>query len=228
MKQIYFTFIAIVILNFGCKKEDSATSPEDSKEGGSISYNGFTYHTVSIGTQEWTVENLRTTSYNDGTPILNLTDSTEWLLSSTGAYCVYANNETNVKSHGLLYNFYAVKTGKLSPITGGWHVPTHADWTKLTNYLGGEDSAGTKLKAKSGWNNSGNGTDSYGFNALPSGNRSNGGFFYGVGDNSHWWSSTAYGTNAAYVRGMSDIYTSVYSYDYFNNYGFYVRLVRDK
>ncbi len=227
MKQVYYALVAILLLNFGCKKEDSTTSPEDSNVGKSITYNGYTYHTVTIGAQEWTVENLRTTSYNDGTPISKEPDSTVWSTLETSAYCAYRNNEANVKSYGYLYNWYAINSGKLAPTFDGWRVPTHADWTKLTNYLGGEDSSGTKLKAKSEWN-TGNGIDQYGFNSLPGGKRGTRGDFSDLGYSGHWWSSTAYGSTTAYNRGMNSISTSVYSYDYNKKYGFSVRLVRDK
>jgi len=97
---------------------------------------GNVYHTVIIGTQIWMVENLKTTKYNDGTSIANVTDNVEWIGLTSPAYCWY-NNYTSYKTQfGALYNWYAVNTGKLAPT--GWHVPSHAEWTTLTNFfLGG-------------------------------------------------------------------------------------------
>jgi len=207
----------------GCKKEDSATSPDDSKVGGSLTYNGYTYHTVTIGTQEWTVENLRTTAYNDGTTISKVTDSTEWE-QRADAYCAYNNDESNVIAHGYLYNFTAVSTGKLAPSTGGWRVPTNDDWTKLTNYLGA--NSGIKLKSKEGWDNIGNGTDNYGFNALPSGYRGIG--FSGIGNISYWWSSSADQDNYSVCRFVRSSDASLKALITYKGNGLSIRLVRDK
>lgn len=228
MKQIYFIIMVLFVFNSACKKEDSATSPEDSIVDGLITYNGHTYHTVKIGTQEWTVENLRSTLYNDGTAISKVTDNTEWSNLTTGAYCTYENSDNNSTTYGLLYNWYAVNTGKLAPNSGGWRVPTNEDWTKLSDYLGGEAYAGTKLKAKSGWYNSGNGTDDYGFNAIPGGERISGGNFYNIGNSGNWWSSSAIDSDFAWYRYLFHTNTYLIKNYFKKHYGFSVRLVRDK
>ena len=96
---------------------------------------GNVYTTVKIGNQVWTVENLRTTKYNDGSAIPLVTDSAAWVNLTTPGYCYY-NNTTNadsIKKYGALYNWYAVDTKKLAP--AGWHVPTDAEWDTLQNYL---------------------------------------------------------------------------------------------
>ena len=105
---------------------------------------GNVYHTVTIGTQIWMVENLKTTRYNDGSPIPFVTDSSSWSNLTTPGYCWYNNDTTNKNTYGALYNWFAVNTGKLAPT--GWHVPTDDEWTTLTTYLGGESIAGGKLK----------------------------------------------------------------------------------
>lgn len=198
--------------------------------GGTLTFNGFTYNTVTIGTQEWTVENLRTTSYNDGTAISKVTDGSSWYNLSTGAYCAYNNEETNVTTFGYLYNWYAVNTGKLAPATGGWKVPTDADWTKLMDYVGGSTNAGTKLKAKSGWSNIGKGTDEYGFSALPGGFCNSSGDFYDLGYYCSWWSSTTFDTDYAWHRNMNGYNTGagVGRGSFYKKAGFSVRLVRDR
>jgi uncharacterized protein (TIGR02145 family) len=90
------------------------------------------YKTIQIGTQTWMAENLKTTRYNDGTAIPNVT---AMLLGMVNYWCIgayYNNNDpANNTTYGKLYNWYAVNTGKLAP--AGWHVPTDAEWT--TNYL---------------------------------------------------------------------------------------------
>lgn len=194
---------------------------------GSLTFNGITYKTVIIGTQEWMAENLRTSTYNDGSPIQNLTDNTAWTSTTTGAYCIFDNQEANVATYGYLYNFYAVSTGKLSPASGGWRVPSDADWDKLILLAGGTDSAGTKLKAKTGWG-TGNGTDSYGFNAVSGGRRDySNGLYYSLGFFGYWWSSSAYDLTYAWRRSLGYSYTGVNRVNDDKRYGFSVRLVRD-
>jgi uncharacterized protein (TIGR02145 family) len=95
---------------------------------------GNVYHTVTIGTQTWMVENLKTTKYNDGTAIPFITDNSAWANLTTPGYCWYNNDSTTYKNmYGALYNWYAVSTGNLAP--KGWHVATDAEWTTLQNYL---------------------------------------------------------------------------------------------
>ena len=154
---------------------------------------GNVYTSVTIGTQEWMTENLRTTKYSDGNAIPNITDNTAWSNLSTGAWCNYDNSSSNGITYGKLYNWYAVNTSKLCPT--GWHVPTDAEWTVLTGYLtnnGHSGAEGTALKATSGWS-SVNGTDDYGYYGwlgLPGGYRHNYGSFDYIGSIGYWWSSS--------------------------------------
>ena len=94
---------------------------------------GNTYDAVVIGEQMWTVENLYTTKYQDGTPIHHKTDNTEWINLTVGAYCWYDNNyyQAGVR-FGALYNHYGIY--KLVD-NNGYRVPSDTDWTKLTDYL---------------------------------------------------------------------------------------------
>ena len=165
---------------------------------------GNVYHTITIGTQVWLVENLKTTKYNDGTTIPFVTANTAWAALLTPAYC-WNNNDVNTYkvTYGALYNWYAVNTTKLAPI--GWHVPTYAEWTTLTNYvaanLGTSLNEYKALAATTNWTTStttGNVgcnlilNNSTGFSALPGGFRfyDNGTFYY-IGDElGAWWSAT--------------------------------------
>ena len=107
---------------------------------------GNVYATITIGDQVWTVENLRTTKYSDGSSIVNETDSVNWLGLTTGAYCNYQNSESGVSTYGRLYNWYAVTdTRGLAP--DGWHVATEEEWEELGTYLGGHTVAGGRLKS---------------------------------------------------------------------------------
>jgi len=160
---------------------------------------GNLYHTVIIGNQEWTVENLRATHFNDGTPIPKVTDGAVWTQQTTGAMCAYQNNEGNVETYGYLYNGFCTSSGKLAPVNGGWRVPTSADWATLVDYIGGSADAGLKLKATFSWANGGNGNDVYGFKAFGGGYRySMTGAFSNQGLYGYWWSSTKYAMNGSY------------------------------
>jgi uncharacterized protein (TIGR02145 family) len=145
-RKLIITFVLIgmcFILNNSCKKADSNNNP--STNGSITDIDGNVYHSVTIGTQVWMVENLKTTKYRNGNPIPNVTDKTAWGSLTTGAYCNYDNNATNSTTYGRLYNWYTVNDSrKIAP--AGWHVPTSAEITTLINYLGGEGVAGSKLR----------------------------------------------------------------------------------
>jgi uncharacterized protein (TIGR02145 family) len=114
---------------------------------------GFLYHAVYVGNQIWTLENLRTTKYNDGTTIPGVINviqpgtvlapgyvkpagtifAAEWSKMDTAAYCVYNNSAGNKSTYGLIYNWHDVNKGKLAP--PGWHISTDADWVTMQNWL---------------------------------------------------------------------------------------------
>jgi len=195
---------------------------------------GEVYKYKLIGTQVWMIENLRATKYNDGTAIPLVTDNTAWSNLTTPGYCWYNNDAATYKNtYGALYNWFTVNTGKLAPT--GWHVPTDAEWTTLTTYLGGE-SAGGKLKS-TGTIEAGTGlwyspntgaTNESGFTAVPAGSRIyDDGAFGDVGYNGYWWSSSESNTGYAWFRYLYYDYSGVYGFDYFKSNGFSVRCVRD-
>ncbi len=190
---------------------------------------GNVYHAVSIGTQVWMVENLKTTRYNDGTYIPLVTDDDIWISLTSDAYCWSNNDPDNKNPYGALYNWYAVNTGKLAPT--GWHVPTDADWNTLINFAGGTVTAGGNLKETGTdyWSPPNTGaTDEYGFTALPGGYRSsaNGTFvnlsYYGV-----WWSAT--GTIGSIGRLLLENTTATADYNHdIQTQGFSVRCIMDE
>ena len=189
---------------------------------------GNTYKTVTIGTQTWMAENLKVTKYNDGIAIPNVTDNTAWRELTTGALCDYDNTPSNSETYGKLYNWHAVNTGKLCPT--GWHVPSDAEWTELTDYLGGTSDAGGKLKetGTTHWNSPNTGaTNETGFTALPGGYRNFDGTFYGVGTYGFWWSATEGSADSAWGRSM--YYNGSYVGRDYNGkeLGFSVRCLRD-
>jgi uncharacterized protein (TIGR02145 family) len=200
---------------------------------------GNVYNTVTIGTQVWMAENLKTTKYNDGTAIPNITGNGTWTAATTGAYSDYSNTPANSTIYGRLYNWYAVDNNAATKMAsnGGknvcptsWHVSTDIEWTILTTYLGDESVAGGKLKetGTTYWITPNTGaTNEKGFTALPGGYRDPGGTYYDMGTNGYWWSSTEFSTTTAWSRTIYYNTTNVLRNDYDKRYGFSVRCVRD-
>lgn len=154
---------------------------------------GNEYSSVQIGEQVWLVENLRTTRYQDGTPVLRVENDDSWSRTEEGAYCRPATSGEPLNGpYGLLYNFAAVThPSKLCP--AGWRVPSADDWRELINHLGGDDIAGAKLKAARGgsWSTLPEGTtNESGFTAVPAGGRGRVGGAGEAGRFATWWSST--------------------------------------
>jgi uncharacterized protein (TIGR02145 family) len=190
---------------------------------------GNVYNTVTIGTQVWMAENLKTSHYRNGDPIPQVTDSTQWENLGSGAWCYYNNDPANGTIYGKLYNWYTVNDPRdLAP--QGWHIPTDAEWTTLTTFLGGGNVAGGKLKetGTSHWLSPNFGaTNESGFTGLPGGYRWYLGTFVYVGNYGVWWSSTEDYTSNAWGRFL--IYSGSYIYlgSSSKPIGFSVRCVKD-
>ncbi|MDX9782970.1 MAG: FISUMP domain-containing protein [Bacteroidales bacterium] len=184
-------------------------------DGTIVDADGNVYNTVQIGNQVWTVENLKTTKYNNGNSIPNLVKPIDWAYATKGAYCNYNNLESNADIYGRLYNWHAVSTGKLAP--SGWHVATDNDWLILESYVGANryildtTKLGTTIAkllcAKTNWpygySNGAPGTypqynNGSGFSALPGGLRYSHGEFAEIERYGYWWTSTQ--TNSDYAR----------------------------
>jgi len=204
---------------------------------------GNQYNWVKIGDQIWMAENL---AY---LPSVNMVaDGSEDAAGSY--YYVYGYNGTNVAdakatanytTYGVLYNWTAAMDGEASSTTNpsgiqgvcptGWHLPSDAEWTELTDYLGGTSVAGGKLKetGTTHWTSPNTGaTNETGFTALPGGLRYDGGTFDNIGYNGYWWSATEDDAAYAWYRLMSSSFSSVYrGYYDSKELGFSVRCVRD-
>jgi uncharacterized protein (TIGR02145 family) len=190
---------------------------------------GNVYHFITIGTQTWMVESLKTTRYRDGTSIPNVTDVSQWSNLQTGAYCDYNNTSSNSITYGRLYNWYAFSNSRnIAP--AGWHIPTDAEWTTLTDYLGGESVAGGKLK-ESGtthWSSPNtSATNESGFTALPGGFRDVNGTFYNIGSHDYWWSASEYSSTTVWYRNVYYDNSIAYRRSYSKSAGFSVRCLRD-
>ncbi|MEN6311079.1 MAG: fibrobacter succinogenes major paralogous domain-containing protein [Acidobacteriota bacterium] len=207
------------------------TSPGDImiREAESVTdIEGNVYKTVRIGNQIWMVENLKTTKLNDGQSIPCVTDDVSWSNLETPGYCFYNNDSANKDLYGALYNWHAVNTGKLAP--QGWHVPTDAEWTILTNTLGGEETAGGEIKEKgfahwvlpnTGANNS------TGFSALPGAGRAGDGDWGGLAYYANFWTSTESSATNAWRRHLVNDDRNVRRDNGSKGMGFSVRCVKD-
>ncbi|MFT7308731.1 MAG: hypothetical protein ACI964_001314 [Spirosomataceae bacterium] len=196
------------------------------------------YDIITIGTQTWMAENLKTTRYNDGTVILLVTDGTAWETAGRNTfpgYCWYnaPNESTNLIAYGALYNWYAINpltNGNKNVCPVGWRVPTDGEWTTLTTFLGGIAVAGGKMKEAglAYWETpNGRATNESGFSGLPGGGRNGYGTFLSIGGNGYWWSSTGVDTASAWFRSLGNNNGSVYRSGSSKGSGFSVRCLRD-
>jgi uncharacterized protein (TIGR02145 family) len=199
------------------------------------------YTTVTIGTQEWIVENLRVTHYANGVSLPEVTDSVNWLADRTGAYCMYDNNYSNASAYGLLYNWYAcTNANNLVYFTRGgvqetgWRIPTSTDFETLASYVGGYESLGTLKETGFAhwWDPNGDAFDTYGFSARGAGNRIGGtgayaGTFYNLKtfttfvSNANVYTDITNGLTLRYSSGTGDLSEQE------KNGGYSVRCVRD-
>jgi len=222
-----------LIFTTSCVKSNDEITPPPIETSTITDIDGNVYKTVKIGTQWWMAENLKTTRYNDGSAIPLVTDASVWKYLSTPGYCWHNNDTTRKNPYGALYNFYVVNTGKLAPT--GWHMPTDAEWTILTTYLGGDNVAAGKMKSTGTieaftglWHHPNTGaTNESGFTAVPAGGRFYDGSFVLNGYYSRWWSSSESITSYAWSRLLTYGSWDVYRYDDDKNYGLSVRCVRD-
>jgi uncharacterized protein (TIGR02145 family) len=252
MKKSILSLLMISLLIVACKKKEpepviaqtqtpTTTDPEPEPDtpteqppSTTVSdIDGNQYNFVVIGTQTWMKENLRTTKYCNGDAIANVTDATAWNNLSSGAWAHYSNDNQYDSSYGKLYNGYVVDDARnICPC--GWHVPTDAEWTVLTNYLdnlGDEGLAGGKMKSTGTqyWQYPNTGaTNESGFSGLPGGLRLSSGAFVELGQWAYWWSSTnsGQGVNSNLFRSLAYYDGAVYpGFNY--NVGFSVRCLKN-
>lgn len=130
--RFFFIVLAIIFLALSCEKEKK-------KSGLPTDGDGNTYDTVVLGTQVWLTENLKTTTYNEGTPIPLAEENESWTSSSRGTYCWYQNNPSYKDTYGAIYNWYAAQLYDcICPV--GYHVPTKAEWETLIDYFNNSTS----------------------------------------------------------------------------------------
>ena len=224
-----YTVSLIAINSFGSDSETKTNYITVVPTTGTVTdIDGNIYHKITIGTQVWMAENLKTTKYRDGINIPNVTDNDIWWKLTSPGYCWYNNDSNNKNIYGALYNWYTVNTGKLCPM--GWHIPSDSEWTTLTTYLGGDLFAGLKLKESgtSHWQSSNlEVTNSSGFTALPGGSRDY--KFGGIGITGNWWLSTAtdFSINDAWFVRLYSLNSDALKLHTFKPTGYSVRCLRD-
>lgn len=211
MKQIILFSISILIFNY--------------VEGQTVSdFDGNIYTTVDINGLEWMAENLKTSSFSNGDPILNVTGAS-WATTTIGAGCHYNDDPNNESTFGRLYNYYTVSDNR-NVCPSGWHVPSEAEWDGLINFFGGSTLAGGPLKGTTTWDTPNTGaTNSSGFNALAGGLRNQSGFF-SKGVLGYFWSSTEIAPSAIWGYGFDNSSTTALKSDYPEVMGFSIRCAR--
>jgi uncharacterized protein (TIGR02145 family) len=193
-------------------------------------FDGNIYHSITIGTQVWMVENLKVTHYRNGELIPNVTNNKEWSKLKTGAYCDYENSPEKGKTYGKLYNWYTIVDPRNICLTG-WHIPTDAEWETLSTYLGGRGVTGGKLKEMGTTHWKGNNKDAKndsGFTALPGGNRGINGKYYQISDGSNFWSTTEHTSSTAWTWYIHYNHNNVLRAHFYKICGFSVRCIKDK
>lgn len=193
--------LAIIILFTCCITNNNNTITD---------IDGHVYRTITIGKQIWMAENLRVTRYRNGDVIPNITDTTTWIAGTTGAYCNYNNDTSNVNSYGRLYNWYAINDNrKIAP--EGWHIPTDEEITTLV-----------------AWQEKGTGnTDTIKANGLGGYRHCNSGSYHTRSFNGYWWSATRsfemYDWSPRVFTGFADVQRNRDE----AGYGLAVRCVKD-
>jgi uncharacterized protein (TIGR02145 family) len=183
--------------------------------------------TVKIGKQVWMAKNLDVVVFRNGDTIPEIRSDSAWTIavdSGKPAWCYYKFDVNNGKKYGKLYNWLAVNDPRgLAP--QGYHVPTDAEWIVLEKFLG--YGAGSKLKSTNGWHFDGNGTNKSGFTGLPAGKRWKDGEFDDMGEESNWWTSTAFSNTTVISRRLDYFNHNLIRDSRYKDNGFSVRCIKD-
>lgn len=142
-----------------------------------------------IGYQVWQDCNLSVRHFRNGDAIPLVESNEEWERMGhlfLPACCYYRNDSAFSERTGLLYNWFAVADPRCLAPTG-MRLPALSDWLTMSNFCGGAQVAGFRLKSDFGWNYDGSGADTFGFRALPGGGRGAFGTFLDYGDYGNWW-----------------------------------------
>lgn len=215
MKGVYLSLVIVTCILMGCSTESSMVPQEPSLA------------TVNIGQQVWMTRNLNVSTFRNGDSIPEAESTEEWIaagLASQPAWCYYDHDPANGPAYGKLYNWYAVNDPRgLAP--NGYHVPSAAEWKVLIDQVGGYRNAGAALRSSTGWN-TGNGSNSIGFWAMPAGTRDEDDFSH-KGSFSVWWTASEHDSVRAPMILISAEDASTSTYNKFKGNGYSVRCVQD-
>ncbi len=254
-----FIFAFVATLTTAPARADAApTAPGPATPAETVTdIDGNTYGTVRIGDQVWTTENLRTTRFNDGTPIPQITGNQDWKAATGPAFCYFDNQPENARPSGLLYNWFAAASPKIAP--PGWRVPTRAEQLALRDHLIAEgfNYDGTRegnkiakaLSSPTGWlyktsdefgkpvpdlvgmvGNQPETNNRTGYSALPAGSRWAGwgdGAFHSRQTSVYWWSITPKDETDAYHTSIHTWFAKYGDNHHAKTFGFSIRLIRD-
>ncbi len=224
---------AVILLISGCGARESAISNASGNSKNSLTRGVAVQETVTIGNQEWMATNLSVDVFRNGDPVPHAESDEEWLQAGENkqpAYCYYNNDPENEKRYGKLYNWYAVNDPRgLAP--EGWRVASLDDWNQLIDFLGRDDNPAAKLKTKEGWDDfqgvSGNGTDDYGFSAMPGCFRYDNCLFFVPDRFGIFWTTTEKGPAFAWQLSINFNRTDVSQHYRSKEHGFSVRCLKD-
>jgi uncharacterized protein (TIGR02145 family) len=207
--------VASLLLILNCCGSDNITNPQP-----------VHYESVTIGTQFWMLKNIEVFCYRNGDSIPHVTDPLVWENLRTGAWSYYNNSDSTGKIYGKLYNWHAVNDPRgLAP--EGLHVPSDSEWTVLTDFLGGENIAGGKMKEEGTlhWIEPNyKATNESGFTALP------GGWYYtsiDIGGYGNWWSSSESDSASAWRRFLFYDHNFIHRYKNVKERGCSIRCIKD-
>ena len=191
------------------------------------------YPNVKIGKQVWMTKNLDVDCFRNGDLIVEANSPEEWIRAGENeqpAWCNYGNSKIVGEKYGKLYNWYAVNDQRgLAPV--GFHIPSNNEWNTLIDSFGGRDNVGYKLKSQSDWKNpwfkNGNGSNSSGFSALPSGLINTNGNYFAFSESVYWWSSTEHNISNVFTVSLNYDLDSISNRHANKNYGFSVRCIKN-
>ncbi len=231
-RLIKYPVLAILLAGCFFSTGCNSTTDAENKRDQISDIEGNSYDVVQIGEQLWMAENLRTTTFSDGSPISKVENYDEWDGLTLPAYSWYNNDSLNARDFGALYNYYTLETENLCP--DGWHVPTDEEWIELESSLGGASLAGGTLKEEgtSSWKTPNTlASNESGFTALPGGYRSYNGTFNLMRIDGFWWSSSEkswYGsTNTVVYRNLKYDGPDLFREVAVKSNGFSVRCVKN-
>jgi uncharacterized protein (TIGR02145 family) len=253
MKKLVY-IVTILGLSFSCKKEatndnSNNTSSVACIDNPNINFksigtpvgkfsdcikdiDGNTYKTVTIGSQTWMAENLKTSKYNDGTTIPNSKVNSDWAKINIGSWCYFKNDSSFNSNYGKLYNGYVIissMNGNKNVCPIDWHVPSYEEWIVLIDNLGGSDVAGGKMKAiDQTWGTLNIDANNISlFTGLPGGFRDSISRFSGEGSYGYWWSSTNFNFNLTKRINLYGFDGKIHWANSQNTKGFSIRCLKD-